>query len=334
VAQEKADPTAELMQRTYVVAGLPGEHLAAGTTFGVVVYQLPEKLEMKIPEGGGHVALQEKSKGAMLPDSVNDLLVCGDRLYAANGPHGVAAFSIMADGKLEPVGEIATDGAAMGLAAEEGLFFVAEGTMGVSVWNVSDPALPEAVVDIETPGYARDVLVSYEPGVVEGGGRVVAVYVAAGTGGVLRYELLPDMTVVPVARLEGPGDVRALAMSGDSVVFSRGPRGVCATGRMLDEKGLRCAEVKDRARDVAAWGDMVFVADGGAGLMVVDWSNRSKPEVFARRELPSGSLNRLLLLRDGGALRVIGAGDYLGVVVWEWVAHQRPPESGESETRR
>lgn len=83
------------------------------------------------------------AKSAVLGRSVRDLLVDGDKLYAAVGGAGVALFDIADPARIAPVSERDLGAEAGSLALDGGRLYVTLGEGGVAVLDTFDRRLPE-----------------------------------------------------------------------------------------------------------------------------------------------------------------------------------------------
>jgi len=152
-AQEKSDPAEPLANRTYCISDVGDGILAAGTTYGVLFYKVPDKNLFTKGDALSPPALKFRIP---LPDSVNDLLWHNELLFVANGPHGVKAYKKGSTaGRFELVSEIDTGGAAISLAALGDHLFVAQGTMGLAAYDISTPGTPQELVTLDTEGRRR-----------------------------------------------------------------------------------------------------------------------------------------------------------------------------------
>jgi hypothetical protein len=328
LAQEKPPhPADELTARTYAVTLVEGNLVAAATTYGLVLYEIPQTLTF---QPGQPVKLSTIAEKILLPDSTSDVEWVDGVLAAANGPHGVKLFARPSDkAPFAQISEIETAGAALSLAVAGKLLFVAQGVMGVAAYDLADPASPREVLTLETDGYARAVLLP-EPAIsaaggqpgeaVErgstGGGKPEApemLWVANGSGGLVSFKLKADFQPGAAGKLDVTGDVRRVMALRDRLVMSRGTKGLCAVTLDLSAAGMPCVQNKDVARGLTAVGNYVLAADGGEGIMVVEWSDWTAPNVVRRFGQPDGSVNDLLV--DSGRLFV--AADYAGVMVWD-----------------
>jgi hypothetical protein len=192
----------------------------------------------------------------------------------------------------------------------EGYAYVADGSAGLSVVDVSEPATPVEVGSCDTPGYTWDVAIagSYA-------------YVADEGSGLRVVDVSDPAAPVEVGSCETPGFSHSVAVVGDYAYVADGNAGLrvvdvsdpaapmevgsydtpgishsvavtAGYAYVADNGGLRVVDVTDPAapaevgfydtpgvaRGVAAAGDYAYVADGDAGgLRVVDVSDPTAP---------------------------------------------------------
>lgn len=328
--QERPDPTRELTARTYSGLLLEGGNVLAGTTFGLVLYRLPAP---RPSEGEPQPVLVGPEPVVLLPDSVNDLFATEGRVYVANGPPGIRIVPFNAERTrplTEGIVEIETAGAALSVAVEGSLLVAALGVMGVAAWDVSDPTCPAPLFGQDTGGYARHVLVRTEAG-ENGLPQGLTVFVANGRKGVARLRLAADRaSVLETGLLESAGDVRRLHLFRDGLLFSRGRQGLCYVDATLTPESVACVPSGDVVRGIAAAGDTVIAADGGAGLLLVGWSDPQKPGAPVHFPLGEGSANRVTVAGDS----VIVAADFQGIRVFSLSELQASTSSRPQEEPR
>ena len=311
-AEEKAKKPADaLLNRSYCAVEAGPGRVAACATYGVVVYAMPDAMpEQQV----GEIPLDMVDKKLLLPDSVNDLCHDDGLLYAANGPSGVKIISGVGGKALTLQGEIDTLGAAMAVTIVGKNLFVAMGVMGVGLYDVSDPSSPRLVQTLDTEGYARN-LFAYA-----GAGRTTLI-VANGRGGVAHFEFGPEMNLAGARKLECGEDVRQVVPFGQGFVLARGGGGVCYADASLDKESLVCIPSRDFVRTVAVDGPVVYAGDGGEGMMLIEWTDVSKPGNVRRIMLAHGSMNRISIIRG----KVAVAADYAGIVLLD------PVQSGKEQ---
>jgi hypothetical protein len=289
-AEEKSDPAAQLLARSYRLAALGNGWLAAASTFGITLYRPMDKPDGPPEMDGAFVTLPGGTPGVKLPDSVNDLAFHNGHLYAANGPRGVVVFEQREDGKLEELARVQTEGAALSVVPHGALLFVASGVMGVEVFDISDPGNPGAITVLDAGGYARHVLVVQE----DAAPPRLTVYVANGRAGIAGFKLRDGCQTETTFFLKTKGEVRRITRFGDGLLFSQGFGGACYASRDLRQVSSTCLKSGDAVRAILPLGDKVYLADGGGGLMIANWKDLQKPTLEARLLPEAGSINGLL----------------------------------------
>lgn len=302
--ETKADPAAELLNRTYNLTPLADGVVAGGTTYGVALFKRTAVLPA---ESGKPRRLEPPFAAASLPDSVNSVLALQGRLYAANGPRGVKIFEVDSAAGLRLAAEVPTPGAALRLAVAGDRMFVAMGVSGLGIYDVKELNDIRSLSVHDTGGYARDVMVQ------EAEDGAVSAFVANGKGGIVAIHMKRDLRVGSTARLELEGDVRRIVPFRDGLLFSLGTEGVCFVAPGLDKGRFKCTANGDVARDLLVVGDTVYVADGGAGLTIMDWTDTAAPRTVRNLVPASGSLNGLLLVDT----TIFAAADYYGVYLYD-----------------
>lgn len=307
--EDKPDPAKPLTNRTYCVADLGNGRVAAGTSYGVVFYQVPPKLE---PGKDGFARLTPTAQGVGLPDSVNDLDYNGTLLFAAVGPTGIRILGKDEQGVFASEALIETPGAAMSVHGAGNLLFVGLGTMGFAAYDISSPTAPVQLLLQETDGYVRDLLVL--PGLPGSGDSPPRdqhhVWVANGRGGLLHFHFDAKLQMVAAHTLDVAGDVRAVRAFGDKLVLSNGV-GVCVTDATLDKAGLKCVEAGDVARGLAIGAETIFVADSGDGVLALALDQDTGLAASKRRTPGEGSVNKVAAFND----LLFLAADYYGLLV-------------------
>jgi hypothetical protein len=102
-----------------------------------------------------------------------------------------------------------------GLDVQGELLYLADGTYGIYVRNISDPYNPFTVDSIVTPGSARDVL-------VDGG----LAYVADDTAGVTILDVSDPTNIAIIGHFDTNGSARKLALQGNTLFVSDDTGGV------------------------------------------------------------------------------------------------------------
>jgi hypothetical protein len=119
------------------------------------------------------------------------------------------------------------------------------------------------------------------------------------------------VSVLETGMLESEGDVRRLHRFRDGLLFSRGHKGLCYADLSLAAESVTCVPSSDVIRGIASNGNTVVAADGGAGVMLVDWSDLRNPASPVHHPLGDGSANRVLV---SGTYAIVAA-DFHGIRV-------------------
>jgi hypothetical protein len=254
------DPREELTSRTYDVL-LNGSVVYRATTAGVVIEdaaepEKPARLGTLFLPGSvnalawiGPVQRTAATACPSLPDGASGCPAAGPVvvLAAAAGPAGVYLIDVTDPAHPVELSRLDTDGAAMGLAAAFPLLWVADGSNGVLAVDVADPAQPRIAggafgaafnaagagphveSNVPPPENAVQPSALYVRGVAVVGNRLFA---AAGFAGLYVYEIRDPLrasgplALVPLVSVDTPGDARAVAPDGDTVFVADGTAGL------------------------------------------------------------------------------------------------------------
>lgn len=297
----------------YHPTGPPFENLhTGGYTEDIVV----ENDTAFVADGfGGHhiVQIQEGIAPSILNtfsmgDMAYDALFSGDYVYVADGRAGVKIFDTRITNppveRLALAGSFASTGEARRLKKSGSMLCVAEGSYGMSMWNLSNPVAPTRIGEFPTEGdtcYQVDVAGSYaflasgKDGlrVVDISGsifevpgspirmrsrvrtlQVVSSYVYVGdSAGVYVYQIGEGGAVTRVDSLPSSGislDVRALEVSGDTVFVANGKFGLLLWRRSND--ALMIKNIEGVCTDLAVREKTIYVSDRARGFRIFDLS--------------------------------------------------------------
>ena len=218
-----------------------------------------------------------------------------ERLYLAAGYRaGIQVLDIGREGVPTLLGAYDTMGEAEAMVVRDGYAYLADGGMGLMVYDVSDPSSIHEVGTVPTGGYAMDVSLL-------GDHAYVADY-----GGGLR--------IVNITSPGEPWEVAHFAVPSDSLdIAVRWPYAFVAT-RLT---GVKVLDLSDPTmpHEVAAWDtpgeahavlldeDHLYVADWGTGVLVLDVSDPEYPRQVA--SVATEGMAQALYLR-GDRLYVTG----------------------------
>ncbi|MBL9174294.1 MAG: hypothetical protein JNL10_12220, partial [Verrucomicrobiales bacterium] len=146
--------------------------------------------------------------------------------------------------------------------------FVAGGTEGLFIVNVSDPARPQLIGQLNTAGFARDVAVV---------GTVA--YVADSENGLVIADVSDPSNPVAVGRLDTDGMAEGVAISGSIACVADGISGLDFVDVSNPASPVRRSVQPSlgRAGKVSVAGTRAYVSEGTAGLQIYDFSNPALP---------------------------------------------------------
>jgi hypothetical protein len=152
--------------------------------------------------------------------------------------------------------------------------YVAAGTTGLQVVDVTDRRAPRIVGAFDTPGNANDVKVV--------GTRA---YVADGSAGLRIIDITDPTRPQLLGSLDTPGNAVDVAVAGDRVFLADGASGL----RIIDvsnptaPQGLGAVATSGPVKGVAVAGNLAVVANGSAGIQVIDVTDPTRPTVLGSR---------------------------------------------------
>ncbi len=218
--------------------------------------------------------------------------VAGGFGYLADGSNGVRVLDLADAAAPAEVAVLdVSGGEAWDLALSGGKAFVAD-RVGLKVFDVSNPRAPTLIGGRETPGWARDVVVT-----------ATHAFAADGDRGLIVMDLKDLADISRVADLDTAGDAMALALDGSRLYIA-------------DGSGLRIVDVADpetpallgsldlpgEVQDLALSGSRVWLAAGTAGLLMVDAADPAQPRLAL--SLPEAPLMANAAAVAGGRLYV------------------------------
>jgi hypothetical protein len=201
------------------------------------------------------------------------LVAADGLLYVANGYDGVRIGRIGRDGTLDWIGHIQTV-EARDIALSGPYLFIADGTGGLKAADVRDPARAKIVGRHASPYFMSALVVK--------GGRA---YCAGGLGGVEIVDVAEPRRPRLVWRQDF-SEVRGIDVDKRYLYFADGyegcriyslAAGAPAAVSVLDTPGWNC--------DCFVVRNIAYLADGGAGISVVDVSDRKKPRIVGSLSL-------------------------------------------------
>lgn len=201
--------------------------------------------------------------------------------------------------------------------------FLADGLNGLYVFDISDPTNPQPVAHCDTPGYAHNLDIGDGLAFVadcRGGLQIVD---AEGLADGL-YEEQGVMPAVPAGcppfAVDFPnylsaGQVRGVAAADGYAYLASGSEGLEILTLEPEPTHVARLDTPGIAYDVTVEGDVAYLADGPAGVAIVDVSDRTEPRLLARAA--EGKLarqvvkfgDRLLVMEGNATIEVINVAD-------------------------
>ncbi len=194
-------------------------------------------------------------------------------LYVANGFDGVRIGRVGRGGTVDWIGHIQTV-EARDVALDGAYLFIADGTGGIKAADVRDPARAKIVGRHASPYFMSAIVV-----------REGRAYCAGGLGGVEIVNVADPRRPKLVWRCDF-SEVRGIDVDGRHLYFADGYDGcrIYSLGAgapeavsVLDTPGWNC--------DCFVVRNIAYLADGGAGISIVDVSNRKKPRTVGTLSL-------------------------------------------------
>ncbi len=246
---------------------------------------------------------------------ITDFEIQGHFLYVSvfgSTTNDLAIIDIEDPSQLAGVGGVALS-EFLGLEVQGQLAFLAEGTNGLSIYNVSNPSSVTSLGSVNTPGNATDVLVD---------GTIA--YVADGPSGVQIVDVSDTATPTILGSYNTPGNAQRLALQGHTlfvadltggiqildvsnptnVIYVDAISGITAYDAALFGEHIVIGTADDiqiyrvgmvatdlplvgsystyEAWDVVVQGDTAFVAAGADGLLALDVNDPANPTLITQ----------------------------------------------------
>jgi hypothetical protein len=142
-----------------------------------------------------------------------------------------------------------------GLTVEGHFVYLAEGSTGLNIMNITNPSAPSSVDVVNTPGNAMDVI-------VDGG----LAFVADGTGGVQIVDISNPFSAAIIGSYDTAGEARKLALQGDTLYVADSANGLVVLDVTDPTHPIRIDTIAiSYAWDVDLYGEIVCVG-GSAGI--------------------------------------------------------------------
>ncbi|MDO8880914.1 MAG: cell wall-binding repeat-containing protein [Coriobacteriia bacterium] len=175
------------------------------------------------------------------------------------------------------LGTYDTLGYAYGVAVSGTTAYVADGSYGLRIIDVSDPAAPAILGTYDTPAWAYDVAVSG-----------TTAYVADHESGLQVIDVSDPAAPELVGTYDTPNIARAVAVSGTTAYVADTDSGlqIIDVSDSTSPAFLGTYDTDSYARGVAVSGTMAYVADGIYGLQVIDVSDPAAPALLGACDTP------------------------------------------------
>jgi hypothetical protein len=198
-------------------------------------------------------------------------------------------------------------GFANGVDVDGDYAYVAAGSAGVHVVDVSDPSAPLRVATVNTPGNANDVRVSDSDGYA---------YVADGPNGLQIVDIINPMAPALVGGIDTPGTATDVAVLDGRAYVADGSSGL----RVLDVSvpsaplALGAIDTPGNARGVDVVDDFAVIADAQGGVHIVSIANPASPVILGSAHMRPNSVSRAadVAVRDRLAYVADGSDSALG----------------------
>jgi len=255
--------------------------------------------------------------------AARDLVVVGDRAYAACGEYGFRIADLSDPTAPELLGYAPTADYCDDVAVEGSYAFLADRGGGVLIVDVSNPAAPVAVDTVPTPDYTFGLAVA---------GNYA--YVTQHYGGLLVVDVSDPTDAAVVGSVSLPGWLYDVVVE-DGIAYVAGYHAdllVVDVSVPTAPAAIGSLSVPGYVRDVEVRGDRVYLATVSDGLHVVDVATPSSPVllgsvdtvdefVYIERLAVSGSY---ALLATGIGLQIVDVSDaqapFLATRVGTWGA--------------
>jgi len=188
-----------------------------------------------------------------------------------------------------PLSFVSIPGFANNVKVNGNFAYVAAGSAGLQVVDVSDRTNPRIVASLATPGNANDL-------------RVVGdrVYLAAGSAGLVIIDVTNPLTPTFLGSSKTPDVAWDVAVAGNLAFIAAGSSGLQiatvsdpSNPTLISSTSGTASCSIGTAKGVAVSSNFALVAAGSGGLQVVDISNPSNPQILGCVGMPSGDARKV-----------------------------------------
>jgi len=180
---------------------------------------------------------------------------------------------------LHSVGHLFLPGVVTDVAVQGTTACVANGTDGLLIVDVSDPALSAIVGQVDTPGQGLRVAAR--------GGYA---YLADGTAGLQVIDISQPASPAVIGHTDTPGSALDVVVSGDHAYVADGSGGlqIVDIANPVAPEITGSADTPGLARRLAVFGGHAYVGVGAGSLHVVDVRDPTSPTMVASLPAPEG----------------------------------------------
>ena len=181
-------------------------------------------------------------------------------------------------------------GGGFGIDVHESHAFVAAGSKGLQVIDVSEPLSPRIAGVLQTPGEAKDLVV-----------RDGYAFIAHGPTGLLIADISDPRRPLVAGSLDTPGSAEAIVLDGGFAYIADASGGLQVIDVSDPSRPVLAGtfDTPDIAEEVAVSGNHAYVADGSSGLQVIDISDPSSPRLES--SFPTGGYAKGIAIRGNTA---------------------------------
>jgi hypothetical protein len=207
------------------------------------------------------------SAGEYIPLSgrIVNVIVSGDYAYLANDVRGLQIIRILESDSLSIhfEAEYLVDGGVMDVCVDSSHAYLAAGTSGMIIVDISDPAYPAVVASYDSLDFANEIAINSD-----------VVYIADRDMGLVALDVSDPASPTLVDSYGTPGECRSVYFDNDNIyatdgialrVFQLLPG---AEGDTLAYIGGY--DTPGTANDVVVSGDVAYVADNYSGMQILD----------------------------------------------------------------
>ncbi len=201
-------------------------------------------------------------------DLIYDVVLNGGYAYIANGSRGLTIVR-KEDLHAKPLVQYDTPGYTRAVESSDTIVYLADGSAGIRIVDVSDLENPKTRATLDTFWYALDLELKFP-----------YLYVTDGSAGLIAISVRDPDRPEQTALVDTPGYAFGLAVAGDFAYVADGPTGLV----IIDisdpgtPKTVTTYDTPGYAFDVTVDGPYAYIADGSAGIVIVDIRDKKHPK--------------------------------------------------------